>query len=54
MTIDRANEYFAALPEGFAPAEELRAALDGLTAHLEFERCDLSRLSRFLPIAPLA
>ena len=34
--------------------EELRAALDGLTAHLEFERCDLSRLSRFLPIAPLA
>ena len=27
MTIDRANEYFAALPEGFAPAEELRAAL---------------------------
>ena len=29
--------------------EELRAALDGLTAHLEFERCDLSRLSRFCP-----
>ena len=27
MTIDQANEYFAALPEGFAPAEELRAAL---------------------------
>ena len=27
MTIEQANQYFAALPEGFAPAEELRAAL---------------------------
>ena len=28
MTIEQANQYFAALPEGFAPAEELRAALN--------------------------
>ena len=27
MTIEQANEYFSSLPEGFAPAEELRAAL---------------------------
>ena len=27
MTIEQANQYFAALPEGFAPAEELCAAL---------------------------
>ena len=27
MTIEQANQYFAALPEGFAPAEELRAVL---------------------------
>ena len=27
MTIEQANQYFAALPEGFAPAAELRAAL---------------------------
>ena len=27
MTIEQANAYFASLPEGFAPAEELRAAL---------------------------
>ena len=27
MTIEQANQYFAALPEGFAPAEELRAPL---------------------------
>ena len=27
MTIEQANQYFATLPEGFAPAEELRAAL---------------------------
>ena len=26
MTIEQANEYFSSLPEGFAPAEELRAA----------------------------
>ena len=25
MTIEQANEYFSSLPEGFAPAEELRA-----------------------------
>ena len=27
MTIEQANAYFASLPEGFAPAEELSAAL---------------------------
>ena len=27
MTIEQANEYFSSLPEGFAPAEELGAAL---------------------------
>ena len=27
MTIEQANEYFSSLPEGFAPAEELSAAL---------------------------
>lgn len=27
MTIEQVNQYFAALPDGFAPAEELRAAL---------------------------
>ena len=31
MTIEQANQYFAALPDGFAPAEELRGAL-GLDA----------------------
>ena len=33
MTIEQANEYFSSLPEGFAPAEELRAAL--LTADVQ-------------------
>ena len=32
MTIEQANQYFAALPDGFAPEEELRAALP---AHAE-------------------
>ena len=27
MTIEQVNQYFTALPDGFAPAEELRAAL---------------------------
>ncbi len=29
MTIEQANQYFASLPEGFAPAEQLREALPG-------------------------
>ena len=32
MTIEQANQYFSALPDGFAPEEELRAALP---AHAE-------------------
>ena len=31
MTIEQANEYFSSLPEGFAPAEELRAALTAVS-----------------------
>ena len=36
MTIEQANEYFSSLPEGFAPAEELRAAL---TADVQKVQC---------------
>ena len=34
MTIEQANEYFSSLPEGFAPAEELRAALTLSLIHI--------------------
>ena len=34
MTIEQANEYFSSLPEGFAPAEELRAALTADLSHI--------------------
>ena len=36
MTIEQANQYFAALPEGFAPAEELRAALPASVEAVSF------------------
>ena len=36
MTIEQANQYFAALPEGFAPAEELRAALPAAAQQVEY------------------
>ena len=36
MTIEQANEYFASLPEGFAPAEELRAALPAAVQQVQF------------------
>ena len=36
MTIEQANQYFAALPEGFAPAEELRAALPSAVEKVQF------------------
>ena len=34
MTIEQANEYFSSLPEGFAPAEELSAALTLSLIHI--------------------
>ena len=36
MTIEQANEYFSSLPEGFAPAEELRAALTADVQKVQF------------------
>ena len=36
MTIEQANQYFAALPDGFAPAEELRAALPSEVEKVQF------------------
>lgn len=36
MTIEQANEYFASLPDGFAPAEELRAALPSAVQQVQF------------------
>ena len=36
MTIEQANQYFAALPDGFAPAEELRAALPSAVEKVQF------------------
>ena len=36
MTIEQANEYFFSLPEGFAPAEELRAALTADVQKVQF------------------
>ena len=36
MTIEQANEYFSSLPEGFAPAEELRAALTADVQNVQF------------------
>ena len=36
MTIEQANEYFSSLPEGFAPAEELSAALTADARKVQF------------------
>ena len=36
MTNEQANEYFSSLPEGFAPAEELRAALTADVQKVQF------------------
>ena len=36
MTIEQANQYFAALPEGFASTEQLRAALPALAQKVQF------------------
>ena len=36
MTIEQANEYFSSLPEGFAPAEKLRAALTADVQKVQF------------------
>ena len=36
MTIEQVNEYFSSLPEGFAPAEELRAALTADVQKVQF------------------
>lgn len=36
MTIEQANQYFAALPDGFAPAEELRAVLPSAVEKVQF------------------
>ena len=36
MTIEQANEYFAALPDGFASTEELRAALNAPVQQVAF------------------
>ena len=36
MTIEQANEYFSSLPEGFASAEELRAALTADVQKVQF------------------
>ena len=36
MIIEQANEYFSSLPEGFAPAEELRAALTADVQKVQF------------------
>ena len=36
MTIEQANEYFSSLPESFAPAEELRAALTADVQKVQF------------------
>jgi len=36
MTIEQANEYFSSLPEGFAPAEELSAALTADVQKVQF------------------
>ena len=36
MTIEQANQYFAALPDGFAPAEELRAVLPAAVETVQF------------------
>ena len=36
MTIEQVNQYFAALPDGFAPAEELRAALPARAEQVAF------------------
>ena len=36
MTPYEANHYFETLPEGFAPAEELRAALPAAVQQVQF------------------
>ena len=36
MTIEQANEYFAALPDGFASTEQLRAALTAPVQKVQF------------------
>ena len=49
MTIGTGKSIFAALPEGFAPAEELRAALPAAAQQVAYVGVGPARRARPLP-----
>ena len=52
MTIEQANQYFAALPDGFASTEQLRAAFTAPVQKVQFVGLPCLPRPRTAPSAP--